>query len=142
MGWQVARVQATQTRAGAALALAQARPSERARLIAAAERDAQSLEREGRHYARAWAALLRAGVAASRGQRGRALRELGSAIVGFDEADLSLHAACARRRKGEILGGDEGRALIQRADSALRAQDIRDVERWTAMYAPGFSRSR
>jgi hypothetical protein len=75
------------------------------------------------------------------GQPEAALRELEEAIAGFTEAEMKLHAACARRRKGELLGGDRGLALIAEADAAMEAQGIRKPQQWADMYAPGFRTS-
>jgi eukaryotic-like serine/threonine-protein kinase len=46
--------------------------------------------------------------------------------------------AAARRRQGELLGGDEGRALITAANGWMTSQGIRKPGRITAMYVPGF----
>jgi hypothetical protein len=42
-----------------------------------------------------------------------------------------------RRRLGELLGGDEGTALISEADAFLRAGGVVDPARYTAAYTPG-----
>jgi len=44
----------------------------------------------------------------------------------------------ARRRRGQLQAGDQGRQLIQDAEVFMTAQQIRNPARWTAMYAPGF----
>jgi hypothetical protein len=46
--------------------------------------------------------------------------------------------AAARRRHGELLGGDEGRAQIAAANGWMTGQGIRKPGRITAMYKPGF----
>ena len=120
---------------GAALVAA---GSERARLFAEAARDAASLAGEGTPYAIPGASLLRAGALAARGDREAALPELDAAIAGFGAADMALHAACARRRKGEIVGGDRGKRLVTEADAAMTAQGIARPDWWAAMVAPGF----
>ncbi len=51
-------------------------------------------------------------------------------------ADMALHAACARRRQGEVLGGEAGRGLVARADAWMTEQKIRNPERMAAMLAP------
>ena len=47
-------------------------------------------------------------------------------------------AAVARRRRGELIGGDLGRALIDQGNSRMAAQKIQNMDRYTAMLAPGF----
>jgi len=51
---------------------------------------------------------------------------------------MPLYAAVARRRQGELQGGDEGRGLVEVADFWMQTQKIKRPERWTAMLAPGF----
>jgi hypothetical protein len=48
----------------------------------------------------------------------------------------------ARRRRGEWIGGDEGRSVIGAADAWMAAQGIRSPARMTAMLAPGRWRAR
>jgi hypothetical protein len=47
-------------------------------------------------------------------------------------------AAVSRRRLGELLGGESGRAIVADADSWMADQQIVNPIRTTAMYAPGF----
>jgi hypothetical protein len=44
----------------------------------------------------------------------------------------------ARRRLGEVLGGDEGRALVPPADDAMVRLGASRPDRMTALFAPGF----
>jgi hypothetical protein len=111
---------------------------ERAKLLREAEKDVGRLSGEEMPYATAAAALLRACVAAARGRAGEARTLLEAAENGFLAADMTLFAACARRRRGEMLGGDEGRALVADADAVMRGQGIVRPDRWTGMYAPGW----
>jgi hypothetical protein len=55
----------------------------------------------------------------------------------FAAIDVALYAAAARRRRGELLGGDEGRELIASADAAMRAQNVVNPARMTAALVPG-----
>jgi hypothetical protein len=52
---------------------------------------------------------------------------------------MKLHAMAMRRRRGELLGGDEGRALIAAADEWMTSQGIRNPVRMAAMIVPGIS---
>jgi hypothetical protein len=107
--------------------------------LSAAERNALRLGREGRHDARAYAMLIRAGVANCKGDLDRAKRLLEEALSGFVASELGLFAAATRRRLGQLLGGDRGNSLVAEADHWMTTQGIRNPMRMTAVYAPGFA---
>ncbi|HVK69289.1 MAG TPA: AAA family ATPase [Polyangium sp.] len=135
---QPSRIDMLFLRARTAIALAaEAPPRLRARLAREAERIASRLEREIRADAPPSAALLRAAVAQIRGQGDEALAYLDAAIRGFDGAEMVLHAACARRRKGELSGGEAGGALVAVADTVMTQRGVRRPDRWAAIFAPG-----
>ena len=138
--WQFLRIFGLQLRAAAALAAAREQPHAEAVLLAAAERDASQLDLDGenRRDSAAAAALIRAGIAARTGNRTHAVTHLDQAIAGFDAAHMALHAACARRRKGECIGGLAGAALIAEADRTMVDHAIVRPRQWAAIYAPGF----
>ncbi|WP_272141106.1 serine/threonine-protein kinase [Stigmatella ashevillensis] len=139
---QFHRIPMTLLRGSTAVAAARARPAdERKALFAAAEKDAVRLDKERTGVADASASLLRACILAAQGHPHKALAPLKAAAGGFDAADMVLHAACARRRMGQCVGGDEGRALIEAADAVMGEQSIRNPARWTALYVPGFNES-
>jgi serine/threonine protein kinase len=133
------RLQALHTRALTTLALATREPARKEELWSLAERDAVQLGKLGKMYAAPSAALVRAAVAHGRGQRERTLAELDAAISGYEACDMRVRADCARRRKGELLGGEEGHALIESAHASLRERGVRDAARLTNAYAPGFA---
>jgi hypothetical protein len=54
--------------------------------------------------------------------------------------DMSLLSSIIRRRRGELLGGDTGIALISSAELAMGAQGIVNPARLSEIYAPGFSK--
>ncbi|WP_437318439.1 serine/threonine-protein kinase [Sorangium sp. So ce385] len=109
------------------------------RLLGEAERDARRLSREGAPWVAPMATSLRAAIAAQRGQVAQALSLLEEAAAAFDGCEMALFAACARRRRGQLLGGEEGRALIEAADAWMAGQGIRNPARIAAIFAPGFS---
>jgi hypothetical protein len=138
MGVQHTRITAYHFTGRSALAAATSAKNPRP-LLRAAERDANRLEREKTPTADALGQLIRAGVVAARGDSAGAVGLLKSAAARCDAADLALYAAAARRRLGELLGGDEGRNLVAQADVWMAGQQIRNPARMTAMLAPGFA---
>jgi tetratricopeptide (TPR) repeat protein len=115
-------------------------------LLAGGGNDARARERLRRDVARlrvnpsplagALAALLDAGIALSGGDADGARRLFVDAEAACERMDLALHAACARRRRGQIEGGDEGARLVAEADEQLRAQGIARPERWARTIVP------
>jgi hypothetical protein len=130
-------------RARTSLAAAAAAPvggwlfGKRASLVRSALRDARTIERAGMPWATPLARLIRAGAAALRGER-----DVRAALAVAEEecsaADMCLYAFAARRRRGQLLGGEEGRALMVSADAGMMGQDIREPARIAAMLIPGF----
>jgi hypothetical protein len=122
---------------GSALACAAAglRPGAMRR---AAARAARRMERERTRWGNALALLLRAGVAAGRGEHEVARGLLTDAAGRLDAVGMGSYAAAARRRLGTLLGGDEGRALVEQADAWMGGQGVKDPIRMTALHAPGF----
>jgi hypothetical protein len=126
------RSDATQLRARVALA-ANADPEREA------DRAARTLERMQRADATAAACVLRAALASRCGERMRAIELLERAEAAHASAAMSLHVAYVRRRRGELIGGDEGEALVWEADRAFEEAGIREPGRWLGMLAPGFA---
>jgi hypothetical protein len=134
---QIIRLMMLDLRARAAVAAA-VTGGDSSALLRAAERDAARLAKEQSPHAATFYASIMASVAAAGGDRQRATALLQEAADGFDRADLSLRAACARRRRGELIGGDEGIAQVTGADSAMQRQRIVDPARTAALYACAF----
>jgi hypothetical protein len=127
----------TRARRRLAAAAASTSPAERDALLRGAEGHAKTMLGERTRWGDPLALLLRAGVATTRGETEPALRLLESAEFGFTAADMALHAAAARRRRGELMGGDAGAELISGSDTWMTAQGIKAPERMTAVLAPG-----
>jgi hypothetical protein len=111
---------------------------ERRALLAAVEADASLLQREGLACSIPQAELLRAGTATLRGDASSARAWLERAAQGFDAVGMKAYASASRRRLGALLGGDEGRALVERENEWQRGEAIRNPDRFTALLAPGF----
>jgi hypothetical protein len=120
----------------AAAASSDGRPREQ--LLNSAERDGRALEREAAPWAGALAQVVRAAAAANRQRLPQALDLLEIAVRGLEAADMLLHAAAARRCRGQLLGGEQGRELVRAADAFMATQGISNPVRLTAMLAPGF----
>jgi hypothetical protein len=136
---QTARISALGLRGRCTLALAAlSSGKERVDLLHRVLVDAKLLSAENMRNSTPQADLLKAGVSAVRGEAEATRLHLERAITGFDRADMMAYSSAARRRLGELLGGDEGRALVDRANSWQQAQAIRNPERFTALFAPGF----
>jgi hypothetical protein len=81
--------------------------------------------------------LVRAGVAAHRGDRARAIEHLQSAEAGFTRDGMALHRTICRWRRGSLIGGDTGRALVQESREWMLEQGVKDPDRMNNVHAPG-----
>jgi serine/threonine protein kinase len=102
-----------------------------------AERDARSIERAGMPWSDPFAQLIRASIAAFRGDTPAAVGFLASAESGFETTDAGLSWAAARSRRGELLGGAEGEKLVLEAEAWMRSQRIANPARLRMLLAPG-----
>jgi serine/threonine protein kinase len=132
---QQVRIDVNQLRARTALAAAATAPDPR-KLLRRVDQIARQLEREGVPWASAHAGYLRAALAQARGDSAGARTAFARAGSLYEAADMTLYAAAMRRRLGEALGGEKGRALVSDADAAMTAQSVRNPARMTLMYAP------
>ncbi len=133
------RLEALFLRGRAALAAASARddslpPGER--LLAEAAAAARRIDRARMPWATPLASLLRAGVAAARGDGGGAAQLLGEATAQLELQEMRVYAAAARRRRGELLGGAEGRAAVAEADGWFAGQGVADPVAMAGLFAP------
>ena len=136
--FQWTRIQSFELRAASALAASLSQNADRERLLQEAERDARRIARERMEWSEPMAQQFLAAVFDSRGDTEAALEALDRAVRGFEVAGMSLYAATARRRLGELKGGLEGRKTVSDADAYLLRQGITRPEKVTRMLAPGF----
>jgi hypothetical protein len=108
--------------------------TERKQRLAEVEAIAKRLAREGYRCSDGFAALLRTGVLALRGQREQAARSAEEAQQIFDGVSMRLHAAASRWSQGVLLG-DAARS--REARLVFEGEGVRRPERFAAMLAPG-----
>jgi eukaryotic-like serine/threonine-protein kinase len=111
-----------------------------ARFLRHAARDARRIDREKMPWTDPMARLLRAGIASLRGDVAGALAHLESAQRGFETTEMGLYAAAAKRRRGELLGGESGETLIAEADAWLNRQGVHNPGRMVALHLPAIGR--
>jgi tetratricopeptide (TPR) repeat protein len=138
MFFQITRIMALDVRARLALMLAMTRAGdERARLLAEVASFARRLRREGLPFAAAMGTLFLAGHAAARGAPDEAVTLYARAAEELGAAEMGLHATAARWQHGRLLGGIEGRTLVDAAERALADEGVRLPARLVAALAPG-----
>ena len=79
----------------------------------------------------AYAAVIRAGVAALAGDSVAAIRQLDRAEQVFEASDMPIHAASVRWRRA-LLRGESS----ERADAELRARGVADPGAFVAILVP------
>jgi tetratricopeptide (TPR) repeat protein len=138
---QTFRIEVLHLRARIALAAATAADpppaADAARLLRAARRGVGRLARERTPWARAFSQLIHAGLCARDRRPEDAARLLVAAESEFASSDMRLYTAVTRRCRGQLLGGDEGRMMVEAADAWIKQQHIVNPERITMMLAPG-----
>jgi len=102
-----------------------------------ADRHADDLRSQRAAWGEALGLLVRAGSAATRGRREQALEAVTQAAARLDAVDMALFAVAARRARGELIGGETGRAAVAEADAWMTAQSIRRPDRMARMLVPG-----
>jgi eukaryotic-like serine/threonine-protein kinase len=134
---QFLRISSDYVRARCAIAIAASDPTGRAARLAEARRLTARLARERASHGAALAALLAAGVASVAGDRAGAARSLRAAIDLGERVEMALQVEAARHQLGRLLGGEEGRHLVDAARTALASQGVRAPLRFVSMIAPG-----
>jgi hypothetical protein len=122
--------------AGQLSAARAATPDDAETWLTGAERHAQGIEGERTAWGDALALVVGSSVAAARGQATRAVALAEAAESALAAADMPLHMAAVRRRRGEMIGGDGGRDLVAAADAWMTAQAIRNPARMAGTLVP------
>jgi hypothetical protein len=120
-------------RAKAALARAIDEPARARALVSQALADANRIEREAMPWATPLATLIRAGADVVRGRRARAFRTACHAAAQFRATDMSLMATATDWACGMRLGAGTNDDVASASDALLRADGVRNPERWVRM---------
>ena len=83
------------------------------------------------------AGSLLAQVATLQGRKIDAAELALEAADAFQATDMALLATVARRCRRLLMGGENGRTLVEDSAARMRGQGIRNPERFAAMLAPG-----
>jgi len=108
-------------------------------LLRDAERCANAIARERVEWSQCFSNLVLAGVYARRQRPMESLRQLLLAEDKATRTDMAMHRAILRHRRGELVGGSEGAALIRESREFLATEEIRCPERMLAMLSPKLS---
>ncbi|MDM0026481.1 serine/threonine-protein kinase [Variovorax saccharolyticus] len=124
-------------RAACAVAAARQGSTDVAAALGIARTTAVQLNRSRLPHLPGWAAVIEAGLACEKQQPDRASALLQAATAIFDATGLKLYGAAARRRQGQLMGGEAGRAMSIAGEAVMHAQGVIDLEATTEMLAPG-----
>src|SRR5262249_2422202 len=128
-------------RAALAAAAASASPGERAARLCLARLDAARIARIPTPLAPVLAELQLAGADEICGDHDGAAARLRRVAAAARRTGLGRYRRAAEWRLGRLLGGDEGRRLVNEAEAAMRAQEIASPARTADLLAPGRSPS-
>jgi hypothetical protein len=131
---QFIRIKMIELRGRAALAVGAASDSEAH--LREAERAAGEIDAEQTTWAAPLAKVLRAGVAAVRGDAREAAALLMTAEREFMGQRMALHVAVARFRRASIAAPDEAKLIHAAATTWMQEQSIVDFERMAQTIAP------
>ena len=124
-------------RARLALATLDVRPEWKRARVTEARAMARRLRREHDPWAGVCAHMVTAAVENTLGDRGAAVASLRAAVAEAESTDTVIYGLASRLRLGQLLGGEEGSALLKATGDALREQGCADPERWAGIYLPG-----
>jgi hypothetical protein len=97
---------------------------------------ARAIAAERVAWSECFAAILFFGVHRRRGDGARALASLAEAEERATRTGMLLHRAVVRYRRGELVGGDEGRVLMDEALGFMQDQKIRNPASMLDMLSP------
>ena len=95
------------------------------------------MRRHGASWGAALADLADAGRHSLDGRRRDLPALLETAISTLEALDMVLHAAAARRRFGQVIGGAEGIEQVAAAEARMAEAGVENPARMTDLLAPG-----
>jgi hypothetical protein len=134
---QYIQIQMSYLAGRAALAAAATQDKDKRRLLRQVDRAVRRIEREDMPWGDALALLLCAGACRLRGDTSMAITTLALAASALDAVDMGLHAAVARRRQAELIGGELAEGLVRSANAWMSSHGVKNPTRMTAQLAPG-----
>jgi len=114
-------------------------PSEKAALERLVRRHARAIEKEHMAWSDPIVPSLLAGLASQAGKVNEAISLLETAERGYAAVDMPVYQLSARRWRGRLMGGEEGRAMGDGADAELLARGCRSPLRMARVLLPGFA---
>jgi tetratricopeptide (TPR) repeat protein len=108
--------------------------------LALARQCARSLASEDAKYGVVWSSLLEGAILVQEGRDAAAIAVLAKATEAARARGMANCEAAARYRHGELVGGDEGAALLRDAQQSMRERGITAVPDQVQVIAPGCRR--
>src|SRR5262249_47698594 len=115
--------------------------ADRKKYLRVANHEHGAILRQGAPWGAALAGFLQAGIQILAGRRHEAIATFMKTQTPSTSTGMFLHAAFARRARGLLAGGDEGRKLVTAAEAEIKAEGILNPERLSAVFAPGLPTS-
>ena len=109
---------------------------ERQQLLDDAAATARRLQRERSGFASLFARFLLAGILALQRRDGEVAKRLIQIEELAQRCEMPVHGRVARRRRGEHLGGNNGRALVDDGDAWLSDRGVKNPAHFARMIAP------
>jgi hypothetical protein len=103
--------------------------------VASARKWLVRLRHEKAPYLRAWTLLLEAAADQLEGRTDNARKHLADATALCEAAGMQVISALARRRTGELMGGDLGARIITDADAVLHRHGVVNPVRFSRTFA-------
>lgn len=102
---------------------------------------AGQLDKHPSEFGRGYGKVVRAGAVALKGDQEGAVSALRGAIELFTGRNMEGFAAVSQRRLAALVGGAEGEELRTTSDAYFEREGVKQPDRFTDMFAPGFVRA-